>query len=54
MDVSKQTRVLPRIESQEIDSVVLLRRRPLLTHFYVFPFIVAYPLAAYAYFVECV
>ncbi|KAG0149092.1 hypothetical protein CROQUDRAFT_89665 [Cronartium quercuum f. sp. fusiforme G11] len=42
----------PSIISSEIDSIVLLKLRPLITHFYVFPFIIAYPLAAYAYFIE--
>jgi len=41
-----------KIVSPEIESIVLLRLRPLITHTYVFPFIFAYPLAAYAYFVE--
>ncbi|PLW18388.1 hypothetical protein PCANC_08835 [Puccinia coronata f. sp. avenae] len=41
-----------KIVSPEIESIVLLRSRPLITHTYVFPFIFAYPLAAYAYFVE--
>ncbi|MBW0461714.1 hypothetical protein O181_001429 [Austropuccinia psidii MF-1] len=42
----------PGIVSPEIASIVLLRLRPLITHTYIFPFIFAYPLAAYAYFVE--
>lgn len=42
----------PKIVSSDIDSIVLLKLRPLITHFYVFPFLIAYPLAAYAYFVE--
>lgn len=41
-----------QIVSAEIESIVLLRLRPLITHTYVFPFIFAYPLAAYAYFFE--
>jgi len=41
-----------KIVSPEIESIVLLRLRPLITHTYVFPFIFAYPLAVYAYFVE--
>lgn len=55
MEAAKEKRraqTLPQINSEEIDSVTLLRLRPLITHFYVFPFLVAYPLAFWMYFYE--